>query len=135
MIETTGPDGGNVGIGFVMPSSLARRVAEMLIRHGQVVRSYIGIAPEQIIPGSALMSPGRTEAVRILRVLEGSPAEQAGLKAGDVILSIDGHPTPTLNNVKKYMHGREPGEQVRFEVWRDGRAMTFEVTAGEPPRR
>ncbi len=134
MIETTGDDGGNVGIGFVMPSSLARRVSEILVRHGQMVRSYIGIAPEQMTPDSTPLPAGLKEAVRIARVLDGSPAAVAGLKVGDIVLKIDGHPTPTLQEIKKYMHTHEPGNKVRFEILRDGQQMTVEVIASRPPQ-
>ncbi|MCX7819368.1 MAG: trypsin-like peptidase domain-containing protein [Kiritimatiellae bacterium] len=133
MIETTAENAGNVGIGFVVPSAIARRVAEILARHGQMVRSFIGIAPEQMVPSATPLPAGLAEAVRIAKVTAGSPAETAGLKVGDIILRVDGRPTPTLNELKKYMHVHEPGDKVRFEVLRDGTELTIEVTAGAPP--
>lgn len=134
MIETTGEGAGNVGIGFVVPSSMALRVAKILAAHGQMIRSYIGIAPEQLIPSQTPLPPGMADAVRIAKVSAGSPAEAAGLKVGDIIVRIDGHPTPTLTEIKKFMHVRQPGDTVRFDVFRDGRELTIEVTAGAPPK-
>ncbi len=133
MIETTSESAGNVGIGFVVPSAIARRVADILARHGQMVRSYIGIAPEQMVPSQTPLPRGLSEAVRIAKVAPGSPAEAAGLKTGDIILRVDGHPTPTLNEIKKYMHVHEPGDKVKFEVLRGDSELTIEVTAGTPP--
>lgn len=133
MIETTSESAGNVGIGFVVPSAIARRVADILARHGQMVRSYIGIAPEQMVPSQTPLPRGLSEAVRIAKVAPGSPAEAAGLKTGDIILRVDGHPTPTLNEIKQYMHVHEPGDKVKLEVLRDETELTIEVTAGTPP--
>lgn len=133
MIQTTTETAGNVGIGFVMPSAIAQRVAQILARHGQMVRSFIGIAPEQMVPSTTPMPRGLSEAVRIARVTPGSPAEAAGLQTGDIILRVDGRPTPTLNEIKKYLHIHEPGEKVKFDVLRGDAELTIEVTAGTPP--
>jgi len=133
MIETTGENVGNVGIGFVVPSAMARRVADILTRHGQMVRSFIGIVPEQMVPSGAPLPRGLSEAVRIARVTPGSPAETAGLRVGDIILRVDGHPTPTLNEIKKFMHIHEPGDRVKFDVLRGDEELSVEVVAGSPP--
>ena len=68
-----------------------------------------------------------------LKVVQG-PAEAAGLKVGDIVLKVDGHPTPTLNQIKMFMHTHEPGDTVKFLVLRDGKETAIEVKAGETPK-
>lgn len=134
MIQTTGEGAGNIGIGFVVPSSVAMKVARTLMTRGQMVRSFIGIAPEQMVPSQTPLPPGLSEAVRIAKVTEGSPADTAGLKTGDIVLKVDDHLTPTLHEIKKYMHTHEPGDVVKFVVVRDGKEVSIEVKAGEAPK-
>ena len=129
MIQTTGEGAGNIGIGFVVPSTMAMKVAKTLVAHGQMVRSYIGIAPDQVDPEKTSLPEGVTEAVVVRMVSPGSPAEKAGIQAGDLVLMVDDHPTPTVHEIKKFMHTHEPGDKVKFEIFRNGAKQTIEMTA------
>jgi serine protease Do len=85
---------GGQGIGFAIPSNLARRVYEQITAHGRVIRGYLGVRTEAVEdPGASLDS--RAGAVRVVAVLEGTPAERGDLRVGDVILEFAGEPVAT----------------------------------------
>ena len=132
MIQTTGEGGGNIGIGFVVPSSMAYGIARNLILYGsQMPQSYIGFVPEQMDASQGFMPAGMSSAVKVSKLTPGSPAEKGGLQVGDLIRKVDGHDTPTVQDVKKYMHPHAPGDAIRFDILREGKALSVTVIAGE----
>jgi serine protease DegQ len=126
------PAGGNVGIGFAVPSSMVRVVVDQLLKHGAVKRGRIGIAVQTATPdiAKALGVPVESGAV-IGSVEKGSPAETAGLKSGDVITALDGRPVADANDVRTRIGLTERGTTVTVTFYRKERLQTVPVTIGE----
>ncbi|HXF54424.1 MAG TPA: DegQ family serine endoprotease [Hyphomicrobiaceae bacterium] len=127
------PAGGNVGIGFAVPSNMARAVMEQLVKHGEVRRGRIGISVQTLTHelAKALGAPVERGAV-ISAVERNSPAETAGLKAGDVILSIEGKQVGDANDVRNRIGLMERGREVKLTYYRAGRTATTTVKVGAP---
>jgi putative serine protease PepD len=123
-IATGGTSGGNVGIGFAVPSNTVREVLPALSRGERIERPFLGVttAPHQ-------------EGAELQDVTAGSPAEQAGLEAGDVITSVDGRPVTDPSDVSDAVNRLEPGDRVVVEVLRDGLSRSFEIELGTRPQR
>lgn len=126
------PAGGNVGIGFAVPTSMVRVVVDQLLKHGAVKRGRIGIAVQSATPDitKALGVPVERGAV-IGSVEKGSPAEQAGLKAGDLITAIDGRPVTDANDVRNRVGLRELASTVDITFYRKDKVQAVKVTVGE----
>lgn len=118
--------GGSVGIGFAIPADMARSVMEMIIRTGRAQRAWLGIDMERIAPGDPVLNkvPGRW-AVRVSRVVEGSPAEKAGLKEGDLVLSIGDRPAQDNNRLRNAIAYTTPGQPTKVVVLRDGKMQAL----------
>ncbi|HZC12593.1 MAG TPA: trypsin-like peptidase domain-containing protein [Thermoleophilaceae bacterium] len=112
----TGGGGGNVGIGFAVPSNTVREVLPALSRGERIKRPFLGVTT----------APHREGAV-VVDVTPGSPAESAGLSAGDVITGIDGRPVRDPDDVADAINGLEPGDEVEVEASRDGDERSFDV--------
>ena len=127
------PAGGNIGIGFAVPSNIARAVVDQLLKYGEVRRGRIGVVVQTATPdiAKALGAPVERGVV-ISSVESNSPAEQAGLKAGDFIISIDGRPVADANDVRNRVGLRERGSKVEVTYYRDGKTNIATVTIGEP---
>ena len=113
--------GGNEGVGFAIPSSTVRRIADAIISQGRVEHAYLGIA---------LQSDG---AARVASVRDGTPAADAGLRAGDVITKIDEVSVTTGAALRGQLDRHEPGESVRLTLRRGGENVTVTVTLGTRP--
>jgi putative serine protease PepD len=113
--------GGNEGVGFAIPSSTVRRIADEIISEGRVEHAYLGIALEP--EGEA----------SITSVRDGTPAADAGLQVGDVITKIDGRSIASGAALRGQLDRHEPGESVRLTVRRGGRDVTLTVTLGTRP--
>ncbi|MCH8494886.1 MAG: DegQ family serine endoprotease [Balneolales bacterium] len=124
--------GGFQGIGFAIPINLARNIMRSLIETGTVNRGFIGVRMQAIDESIArafnLDSP---EGVLITEVTEGSPAEKAGLKEGDVILEADNRRVNNMNQMMAYVASKVPGDDIRLRVKRDNENLSFTVTVGK----
>ena len=129
------PTGGNVGIGFAIPSDLAATVIDQLIENGEVRRGYLGIAPAVLTDDlrDAMGLDADLEGVLINQVLDDTPAQAAGLENGDIILEINGEPVDDPRELTRRVGGFEPGERVAFRVLRDERERTIRVELTERP--
>jgi serine protease Do len=117
---------GNVGIGFAIASNLASEIVDDLIENGEVVRPWMGIAM-QAMDGELRQQFGVDYGVLISDVMEGDPAERAGLQAGDVILQVNGKRMNSAHDVQFAVLKNKPGAKVQVLVDREGKQKTFEV--------
>jgi Do/DeqQ family serine protease len=126
------PTGGNIGIGFAIPSSMAHDVMTQLVEHGTVRRGLLGVFV-QGIDADLARSLGMKEARGALvnQVAEDGAGERAGLRQGDVILSIDGKPIASQNALRNTIARLGPGAKVALEVERDGARRTLTATLDE----
>jgi serine protease Do len=122
------PSGGNVGIGFAIPIDLAKPVIRQLISSGTVERGFLGIMPQEIDKDMAeAMNLTTTEGVLVSEVTEGSPADKAGFKVGDVITEFAGTTITDLTQFRLLVASKKPGEQVELEILRDGKRKALKV--------
>jgi Do/DeqQ family serine protease len=127
-------NGGSMGIGFAIPVSLARNVMEQIIKNGSVTRGWIGVEVQEITAelAESFKLPG-TEGALIAGVVRGSPAEKAGIKPGDVLLSIDGQKVKDAENMLELIAGLAPGQSSRITLRRDSRDVEVPATIGKRP--
>jgi len=120
------PSGGNVGIGFAIPSNLALDVMRQLIQFGEVKRGALGVDTQDVTPElSRMLTLGDVaHGAVITRVRAGSPAEAAGLKAGDVIVSLDGKPVASDQELHNLEGLSSVGAAVQVGILRDGKPVT-----------
>ena len=126
------PSDGNIGLGFAIPSNMAKSVMEQLIKNGTVHRAKLGVTIQRITPDLA-QSLGLASAngALVSNVESGSPAERAGLRQGDVITQFNGKPVADNNQLRNSVAGTAPGSAVTLQYLRDGRTETAHVTLGE----
>ena len=127
--------GGSIGIGLAIPASMARLVMEQIIRTGAVTRGWIGVELQPITP--ALVDSFRlasAEGAIIGGVLRNGPADKAGAKPGDVLLSIDGTKVADPQGVLKLVAGLEPGRSAVLKVNRKGEQVNLPITVGRRPK-
>jgi Do/DeqQ family serine protease len=128
--------GGYQGIGFAIPTTLAKSVMEDILKYGRPVRGWLGIEAQAITPQIAqALDLDDTRGVVVVGVVRGGPAHRAGLQPGDVIVSIDGQKITAAREALLAISGRKPGDQVKLEVMRDGNTQTLVATAIERPAR
>ena len=126
--------GGNVGIGFAVPSSLAKRITDQLVGGGKVVRGYLGVQIRYLTPELARKfkaEPGK--GVLVDGVVDDGPAAKAGVKDGDVILRVAATAVGDPRQLRMHVAGIAPGSDVELVVQRDGHEETLKVTVGELP--
>ncbi|MEQ1821523.1 MAG: trypsin-like peptidase domain-containing protein [Fimbriimonadaceae bacterium] len=120
------PSGGSVGIGFAIPSNLARTLAETLIEKGKVVRGAIGLVPENLKPYE-LKEKNLDGGALAFQVEPDSPAGKAGIKKGDIIVRIGNFPVKSQMDLRLAMYRISPGTTTAVEIVRDGKRQTINV--------
>jgi len=126
--------GGNQGVGFAIPSSMARNVTDQIIRSGKVSRAFLGVMIQPITADLAqAFKLSKSEGALIADVNPGSPAERAGLKPGDVVAKIDDHAVADSRTLRLMIGEMSPGKVVQMAVVRDGMERQYSVTLGEQP--
>ena len=127
--------GGNMGIGFAVPSNLARSVVDQLVKHGKVVRGWLGVSIQDLSPELAsqfgLPEP---KGVLVSEVMDDSPAKRAGLERGDVIVEYDGKPAENPTQLRNAVAQTIVGRKVVVKFIRDKKARMVEVTITEQPK-
>ncbi len=128
------PSGGSIGLGFSIPSSLARTVVAQLRNFGHARRGWLGVKIQQVTPDIA-ESLGRKEPVGALvaGVEDNGPAARAKLRNGDIILTFNGQDIHEMKNLPRTVAETEINKQVPLVVWRDGKQVTLQVKVGELP--
>ena len=124
--------GGSVGIGFAIPSNIARKAAEDLVNEGKVVRAGLGAIVQGLTPDMAKsFGLSGTEGALISGVSPGSAAEKAGLKAGDIVLSINGEKVINSEDLVAKLYTHTAGETVQLTILRNGEKSDVPVTLQE----
>ena len=126
--------GGNVGIGFAIPIDLAKKVVEQLRKNGRVIRGWLGVRAQDVTPTMALSlgltrNPG--DMAVVTEVAESSPAAEAGVKTGDIIVEFNGKPVPRSHDFAGVIADTPPGQKVSLKIVRDKKEQTVAVKIGE----
>ncbi|HWP94839.1 MAG TPA: trypsin-like peptidase domain-containing protein [Gammaproteobacteria bacterium] len=127
-------NGETSGIGFAVPVNLARGVMEQLIRHGRVIRGWLGIQPQDLTPDLAeAFGLAGTTGIVVRDVIPHSPAEEAGLRRGDTITHINGEPVTNERDALNRIASKQPGTKIEIRGIRTGTRAPFtaQVTVGE----
>ncbi len=128
------PSGGSVGIGFAIPSNMARPILDQLKEFGRVRRGWLGVrlqaVTEEIAQGLGLE---QATGALIANVTEGGPAAEHDIQAGDVITKFDGKRIVKMRRLPRIVAETPVGKNVDVEIWRNGKKLTLSVTLGEFP--
>jgi putative serine protease PepD len=116
--------GGNDGIGFAVPSSTVKRIADGLIANGSVEHAYLGVATDDTSDGSG---------AHISEIRSGTPAADAGLKTGDIVTKVGGEAITTADELRRAIDGKQPGDRVELTVRRNGKTQTLQVALRSRP--
>ncbi|MEZ5824869.1 MAG: Do family serine endopeptidase [Geminicoccaceae bacterium] len=128
------PSGGNVGIGFAIPSNLARNIITNLKNDGRVARGWLGVRIQVVTAELAEGLGLETVAGALVASVTGNgPADAAGIAAGDVILRFDGKTIDQMRSLPRIVAETEIGKEVEVEVWRRGEQLSVSVVLGELP--
>ncbi len=128
-----GNSGGNQGIGFAVPINMARYDLDQIIAHGKVEHGYLGILPQDVTPALAKSFNTETKGALVGEVTPNSPAARGDLKAGDIILDVNGQPIDDANQLRLKIGMLASGTDVKLNVLRDGKPLTLAVKLGEFP--
>ena len=127
--------GGSLGIGFAIPVSTVKTVMDAIIRNGQVVRGWIGVEPQDITPELAeSFGLQKSTGTIIAGVLRGGPADKAGVKPGDILLSVSDKPVSDTVSMLNLVAQLTPGDKVRVTVLRKSQEAAIDITVGRRPR-
>jgi serine protease Do len=126
--------GGYMGVGFAVPVNLAREVMNRIRETGHVTRGWLGVSIQRLTPELAeSMKLRADQGILVSQVMEGGPAEKAGLKAGDVILEFAGKPVKTPSELQNTVAWIAPGTKVEIVVLRDGKRHSLKVAVETRP--
>lgn len=123
--------GGSMGIGFAIPTALVEQVMNAIIKDGKVSRGWLGVEVLSQLRGPAQLDT--STGVEVMKILPGSPAARAGLKVGDIILSIDGVEMTDANRLIQYVARKLPNTVLSTQVLRDSENMNINITLAERP--
>lgn len=126
--------GGNIGIGFAIPTNMARASMEQILADGEVRRGQLGVGIQDITSDlrDAFGLKRGEFGVLVTGVAEDSPAEEAGIAAGDIILAVDGVPTKNSSQLRSLVGVKRIGEEVKVDLFRDSERITLDVKVGDP---
>ena len=126
------PSGGNIGIGFAVPSNMAKNVMDQLVSNGRVRRGLLGVTVQGVTNDLAAgLGLNKAEGALVSGVTPGGAAEKAGLKRGDVIMSYQGRAVVDTNSFRNEIAATKPGTTITLGVMRDGRTSEFKATLSE----
>ena len=128
------PSGGNVGIGFAIPANMAKASMEQIIEHGEVNRGQIGIGIQDITPDlrKAFAIENGQMGVLVTSIMEGSPAEDADLQSGDIIIAVEGNKTTSTGQLRSQIGMKKIGDKINVTLIRDGDEINTKVKVGKP---
>jgi serine protease Do len=120
--------GGFQGIGFAIPSDMARQIMDLLKRDGKVNRGQMGVVIQDMTPRLAQAMPGAPDrGALVADVQEGSPAEKAGLRRGDIIRMLDGEPVESVSQLRNRVALKGGGATALLDVWRQGKSVVLSI--------
>ena len=129
------PNGGSLGIGFAIPVSTAKKIMEQIIQSGSVTRGWVGVAVQELTPELAeSFKLGDVQGVLISEVVRGSPADQAGIKAGDILTMVDNKPLVDSNAMLETISSLPPGKIAVLKLLRNQREVVVQVKVGKRPK-
>jgi len=124
--------GGNIGIGFAIPSNMMKTVMDQLIKYGEVRRGVLGVNIQTLTPDIAQsMDLGNVQGALVSQVVEGSAAEKAGIKAGDVITAINGKPVKDASALRNTIGLLRIGDRVDVSLMREGKPRRITAVVSE----
>ncbi|MGB1238438.1 MAG: Do family serine endopeptidase [Pseudomonadales bacterium] len=128
------PAGGNVGIGFAIPINMAKASMEQILAHGEVRRGQIGVSIQDITPQlrQAFNLKNGQQGVLLSAIGKNTPAQRAGLKAGDIITAVDGKKTTSSSQLRCQIGIKRIGDKVTLDVLRDNRERKVRLSVGQP---
>jgi serine protease DegQ len=129
------PNGGSLGIGFAISATTAKKTMEQIIQHGSVTRGWIGAGVQELTPELAeSFKLGDIKGVLVTEVIHRSPADQAGIKTGDILTTIDNHTIDNWSAMLETVANLPPGKAVPIRLVRNGEAMSMQVKIGKRPK-
>ena len=129
------PNGGSLGIGFATSATTAKKTMEQIIRNGSVTRGWIGASVQELTPELAdTLKLGDTKGVLITEVIRRSPAENAGVKTGDILLAIDDKTIDNWSTMLETVANLPPGKIAQIRLARNGTAISLPVKIGKRPK-
>lgn len=127
------PSGGNVGIGFAIPSNLIHIVVQQLLQYGSVKRGLMGVMVQDFTPDLAkAFNLSNVKGAVITQITPGSPAQKAGLQAGDIIVKVNGAAMNDAPAVRNTVGLLRVGAKINVEVVRNGKTLDFNLTTADP---
>lgn len=125
------PSGGSVGIGFAIPSNIAKNIVEQLREHGRIARGYLGVQMQPLTDtlAKAIGLPN-DQGVLVDAITDDSPASHANLRQGDVIIAFNGHPITGTRDLAMAVANTPSGKTVSMTIWRDNHAHDVSITVG-----
>jgi len=126
--------GGNVGIGFAIPIDLVKKVTDHLRKNGKVVRGWLGVRVQDVTPtlaSSVGLTRNPNETALVTEVAEKSPAAEAGVKTGDIIVEFNAKPVPKSHDFPSVIADTAPGQKVTLKIFRDKKEQVVGVRIGE----
>jgi serine protease Do len=128
------PSGGSIGIGFAIPSNMAKLVVSQLRQYGHPRRGWLGVRIQEVTPDIAeSLGLHQTQGALVAGVNPGGPADEAHLRNGDVILSFNGAAVKDMHALPRAVADTDVGKQVPVLIWRDGHRQTLTATLAEKP--
>jgi serine protease DegQ len=129
------PNGGSLGIGFAIPTSTAKKIMEQIIQNGSVTRGWIGVAVQDLTPDLAesfrLRDP---HGVLISEIVRNAPADQAGIKPGDILVNVDGKEITDSSSMLETIAALPPGKVALFKLLRNQSEIVVQVKVGKRPK-
>ena len=124
--------GGNIGIGFAIPINMARQIMDQLLTHGEIQRGRIGVQIQDLTPEFAeALGTTYQRGALVNQVIPGTPAEAAGIEAGDVVVEMNGEPVVGSSDLRNKVGLLRVGDAVRLTIVRDGEPIAIELAVGE----
>lgn len=124
--------GGNIGIGFAIPVNMAKSVMNQLIKHGSIQRGMLGVQVQDLTPELAsAFAVEATHGAVVAQVVPGSAASKAGVKAGDIIIAVNGRKINSSSSLRNYIGLKRPGDSAKIKLLRGKKTMDIKAVIGD----